>query len=58
MSLSRGLPWNSTNIIYNNMGGNISIKVNNYLRLILITYVTIDNVTGIGIFLNDTFFDI
>ena len=40
------------------MGGNISIKDKNYLRLILITYVTIDNVAGIGIFLNYTFFDI
>ena len=48
----------STMIIYNNMGGNISIKDKNYLRLILITYVTIDNVAGIGIFLDYTFFNI
>ena len=47
-----------TIIIYNNMVGNISIKDKNYLRLILITYVTIDNVAGIGIFLDYTFFDI
>ena len=36
-------------------GENISIKDINYSKLILITYVTIDNATGIGLFLNYTF---
>ena len=40
------------------MGGNISIKDKNYLRVILITYVPIDNMAGIGIFLDYTFFNI
>ena len=36
----------------------MSIKYRNYSELVLITYITIDNMAGIGIFLNHTFFNI